>query len=134
MVLTAVTIGLDRQASCQCRHTTATEGQDNPVKSEYSETIQMAEEWAAYLFHRAYRVHLVDFGADTLDLDTDVCTLLDNLVCTVCPLRRRCIPLELDIRWNHLAEVSMCFYRIRRQDSYVASDKSLQRAAVHKEA
>jgi hypothetical protein len=59
-----------------------------------------------YLFHGSNSVHLVDLRSETLDLDADVGALFDDLLTIVGPLRRRCVCVKRDIRWDHLHDVS----------------------------
>jgi hypothetical protein len=87
-----------------------------------------------YLFHCADSVHLVDFGSQTFDLDTDVRALFDNLLTVVSPLRRCRVGVECDFSRYHLPlSVTGNMHTVLGR-TYVTTDESLQRTAVHKEA
>lgn len=49
-------------------------------------------------------VDLTDFTSDTLQLDSDMSSSLNDLICVVRVLRRRGISVKFDIRGNHLLE------------------------------
>lgn len=61
-------------------------------------------------------VDLADFTSDTLQLDSDVGSSLNDLICVVRVLGRRGIAVKFDIRGNHLLErehVAVCFQPIQ---------------------
>jgi hypothetical protein len=66
--------------------------QDNPKPDKLESQIIARRTY--YLFHCSNGVHLVDLGPQTLNLDADISTLLDDLFPIVSPLRWRGICIE----------------------------------------
>jgi hypothetical protein len=79
--------------------------QDNPTDGDQSYVSVMIC-IVTYLFHGSDSVHLVNLRSETLDLYADVGAFFNDLLTIVGPLRRRCIRVECDIRWDHLHDIS----------------------------
>jgi hypothetical protein len=72
-------------------------GQGNPgrlIRLWYESRTKSVQ---VYLFHGTNSIHLINLGSETLDLDTDVCALLDDLLSVVSPLRWRGIRVKGDV-------------------------------------
>jgi hypothetical protein len=79
-------------------------GQDSPSSLLVSKLSVNHDIASTYFFHGPDGPHLVKLCAESLDLDANVGTLLDDLVTVVSPLRRRRVRVEFDVGGDHLRQ------------------------------
>jgi hypothetical protein len=81
-------------------------------------------------------VHLTNLTSDTLDLDADMSTPLNDLIGIICELWRRSIAIKLDITGNHLflsLSAIPPYLHCLTSKTHSLANKNIQRPHINKE-